>query len=80
MMWDASGTCRRGQQSDQSPEPEMITTDPSTAGGKKKKKKNPSFLQHNEIPAMHSQRALLSRAVLKLIMCRNIEKEVVKKE
>lgn len=79
MMWDASGTCRRGQESDQSPEPEMIWTDPSTAGGKEEgEKKNPSFFQHNEIPAMHSQRALLSRTILKLVMCRNIEKKVVK--
>lgn len=34
MMWDAWGNCRRGQESDQSPEPEMIRTDPSTAGGR----------------------------------------------
>lgn len=55
----------------------MIRTDPSTAGGKEGEK-NPSFFQHNEIPAMHSQRALLSRTVLKLVRCRNIEKKLVK--
>lgn len=44
MIWDASGTCRRRKESDQSPEPEMIRTDPSTAGGKEEGGKKKSII------------------------------------
>lgn len=82
-MGDTCGTRRRGQESDQSPQPEMIKTDPLTAGGKerkkvRKKRKTHHFFHHNEIPATHSQRALLSKTILKLVMWGDIEKKVVK--
>lgn len=58
-MGDTWGTRRRGQESDQSPQPGMIKTDPLTAGGKERQKERKihHFFHHNEIPAMHSQRA-----------------------
>lgn len=56
----------------------MIKTDPSTAGGKDDEEvKNPSSFQHNGIPAMNSQSALLAKSIFKSVMWQNIGECVV---
>lgn len=65
MCKDTWGTQRRGQESDRSerPETEIIKTDLSTAC------ENESFFfYYNEILAVHSHSALLSKIILKSVM------------